>query len=155
MRRSFSRPLSLLRSSSFDTSLPTSSGRAWLTRRRSPRGPLTITCSSVRTPPRSISGTKPGSSPTGSTGAKKQRQIKPDVAALKLVPSVRVRAEDLMANPPISPEDWRKIHTWIREVFIRESDRVNNHRSPYWRRCFYAFVMTGKNSGRDLRSCRA
>ena len=47
---------------------------------------------------------------------KKQRQIKPDVAALKLVPSVRVRAEDLMANPPISPEDWRKIHTWIREV---------------------------------------
>ena len=47
---------------------------------------------------------------------KKQRQIKPDVAALKLVPSVRVRAEDLMANPPISPEDWHKIHTWIREV---------------------------------------
>ena len=88
---------------------------------------------------------------------KKQRQIKPDVAALKLVPTVRVRAEDLMANPPISPEDWRKIHTWIREVFIRESDRVNNHRSPYWRRCFYAFVMTGKNSGlrpKELQSLR-
>ena len=76
---------------------------------------------------------------------RKNRQLKADVAALKLTPKVAIKGEDLTANPPISPEDWRKIERHIRVDYMGQ--RVNDRRGIYWRRCFHAFVMTAKNSG--------
>lgn len=76
---------------------------------------------------------------------RKNRQLKADVAALKLTPKIAIKGEDLTANPPISPEDWRKIERYIRVDYAGQ--RVNDRRGIYWRQCFHAFVMTAKNSG--------
>ena len=76
---------------------------------------------------------------------RKNRQLKADVAALKLTPRIAIKGEDLTANPPISPEDWRKIEKYIRVDYMGQ--RVNDRRGIYWRKCFHAFVMTAKNSG--------
>lgn len=76
---------------------------------------------------------------------RKNRQLKADVAALKLTPRIAIKGEDLTANPPISPEDWRKIEKYIRVDYMGQ--KVNDRRGIYWRRCFHAFVMTAKNSG--------
>ena len=80
------------------------------------------------------------------TWCKKKRQLKPDVAALKLTPTVSIKGEDLQANPPISPEDWRIIEKYIREEYVGKASH-RDRRGEYWRKCFYAFVMTGKHSG--------
>lgn len=76
---------------------------------------------------------------------RKNRQLKADVAALKLTPKIAIKGEDLTANPPISPEDWRKIERYIRVDYAGQL--VNDRRGIYWRQCFHAFVMTAKNSG--------
>ena len=76
----------------------------------------------------------------------KNRMLKADVAALKLTPKVSIRSEDLLSNPPISPEDWRIIENHIRKVYV-ESARHRDRRGQYWRKCFYTFIMVAKNSG--------
>ena len=77
----------------------------------------------------------------------KLRKLNPDVAALKLTPSVRVRGEDLTANPAIGPEDWFAIWQNVKNRRIKNAGFSCNHRHLYWWKCFYAFIMTGKNSG--------
>lgn len=77
---------------------------------------------------------------------RKKRQLKADVAALKLTPKVAIKGEDLLANPPISPEDWKVIEKYIRTVYVGQA-KNRDRRGDYWRRCFYAFVMTGKHTG--------
>ena len=76
----------------------------------------------------------------------KKRQIKPDVAALKLTPKISIKGEDLTANPPISPEDWKIIEKYIRTEYVGKANN-RDRRGAYWRRCFYTFIMVGKHSG--------
>ena len=77
---------------------------------------------------------------------RKQRQLKADVAAIKLTPRVTIKGEDLLANPPISPEDWKVIERHIRTVYVGQAVE-RDRRVGYWRRMFYTFVMTGKHTG--------
>lgn len=81
------------------------------------------------------------------TYLKTKRLIKPDVAALRMVPTVRVKKDDLLANPAIGPDDWRTIHTYVRKHYKDKPVSRPDHRSYYWRELFYTFIMTAKNSG--------
>ena len=63
-----------------------------------------------------------------------------------LTPDVRVRQDELTANPSINPEDWLVINRWIRD-WVKDGDNWTNDRIKCWRTNFWTFTMTLKNSG--------
>ena len=78
---------------------------------------------------------------------KKQRLILPDVAALKMTPVVTVSGDDLTANPAINLEDWRLIWNEVLKRVNSYEREPRLHKSLYWWKTFYAFIMIAKNSG--------
>ena len=66
---------------------------------------------------------------------RKKRQLKPDVAALKLTPKIVIKGEDLLATLPLSEEDWLKVERYVwTEYFGQAGNR--DRRGAYWRKFF-------------------
>ena len=81
------------------------------------------------------------------TWLKRQRLIAPDVAALKLTPSVKVSGEDLQANPAINTDDWRKFVNECKKRIKEVKHDRRLHPSWYWWSTFHQFMLIAKNSG--------
>lgn len=68
----------------------------------------------------------------------------------ELTPSVRIRQDELTANPSIIPDDWLTINTFIRKEWRPGANKLATchvRNSHYWRTCFWTFTMTMKNGG--------
>jgi len=78
---------------------------------------------------------------------KQQRLIASDVAGLKLVPTIKIKKDELLANPAIGPDDWNKIWHYVKDVYLKDAENYPSHRIYHWRKLFYTFIMVAKNSG--------
>ncbi len=77
-----------------------------------------------------------------------KKLIDVDVAtSKKLIPLSKVKQEDLDANPAINEEDWTKINSWIRNVYVKNTDSNLRSSVHYWRYLFWHFTLIMKNSG--------
>ena len=77
-----------------------------------------------------------------------KKLIDVDVAtSKKLIPLSKVKQEDLDANPAINEEDWKKINSWIRNVYVKNTDSNLRSSVHYWRYLFWHFTLVMKNSG--------
>ena len=78
----------------------------------------------------------------------KKKLVDVDVVSnKKLVPMVKIRQEDLDANPAINDEDWRKINSWIRNIYLKQGETHPRPSVHYWRYLFWHFTLIMKNSG--------
>ena len=65
----------------------------------------------------------------------------------KLIPLSRITHEDLDANPAINAEDWRKINSYIRNIYLKGGEDHPRPSVYYWRYLFWHFTIIMKNSG--------
>ena len=78
----------------------------------------------------------------------KKRLISPEVAMLKdLVPKVKIKQQDLDANPAINKKDWETINKWIRLVYVKQGQKHPRPSVGYWRYLFWHFTLIMKNTG--------
>ncbi len=64
-----------------------------------------------------------------------------------LVPKVKVKAQDLDANPAICKEDWDRMNKWIRFTYIKEGEEHPRPSTHYFRYLFWHFTLIMKNTG--------
>ena len=64
----------------------------------------------------------------------------------KSFPRVSVSPDDLLANPAISPKDWKIINKAIRE-HVEGGKKHENFRAHYWRFLFWHFTLIMHGSG--------
>ncbi|ABM78931.1 hypothetical protein [Prochlorococcus marinus] len=87
----------------------------------------------------------------------KHRLIEPEVVADKnLFPTIKIRQDDLMANPAINADDWTVINKEIRAWVSRGASHPN-HRVHLWRTLFWHYTLIAKNTGarnEELRKLR-
>ncbi|WP_196757654.1 hypothetical protein [Prochlorococcus marinus] len=87
----------------------------------------------------------------------KRRLIEPEVVADKnLFPTIKIRQDDLMANPAINEEDWTVINKEIRS-WVSSGSSHPNHRVHLWRTLFWHWTLISKNTGArcdELRKLR-
>jgi len=77
----------------------------------------------------------------------KHRLIEAEVGASKtLFPKVTIRMDDLLANPPLSKQDWMVFNKEIRH-WVKEGENNSNHRVHLWRVLFWTWTLVAKNSG--------
>ncbi len=77
----------------------------------------------------------------------KHRLIEPEVVADKnLFPTIKIRQDDLMANPAINAEDWTVINKEIRS-WVWNGSNNPNHRVHLWRTLFWHYTLIAKNTG--------
>lgn len=77
----------------------------------------------------------------------KHRLIEPEVVAdKKLFPTIKIRHDDLMANPAINAEDWTVINKEIRS-WVWSGSSHPNHRVLLWRTLFWHYTLIAKNTG--------
>lgn len=79
----------------------------------------------------------------------RKKQLDPYEAALisDITPKVKVRQEDLSANPPFRDEqEWRVFEKELVK-WVKEGEEMNNNRIFYSRRKMWALVMVLKESG--------
>ena len=79
----------------------------------------------------------------------RKKQIDPYEAALlsDITPKVKIKQEDLSANPPFRDEkEWmtfvKEVHAWV-----KEGEQMNNNRILYSRRKMWSLLMVLKQSG--------
>jgi len=78
----------------------------------------------------------------------KKRLIDVEVATnKKLIPLSRITQEDLDANPAINKEDWSKINSYIRNVYLKVGADHPRPSVYYWRYLFWNFTLIMKNTG--------
>ena len=87
----------------------------------------------------------------------KHRLIEPEVVADKnLFPTLKIRQDDLMANPAINADDWAIINKAIR-TWVWDGSNNPNHRVHLWRTLFWHYTLIAKNTGargEELRKLR-
>ncbi|KGG27777.1 MULTISPECIES: hypothetical protein [unclassified Prochlorococcus] len=87
----------------------------------------------------------------------KHRLIEPEVVADKnLFPTIKIRQDDLMANPAINADDWTVINKEIR-AWVSHGASHPNHRVHLWRTLFWHYTLIAKNTGargEELRKLR-
>ena len=87
----------------------------------------------------------------------KHRLIEPEVVADKtLFPIIKIRQDDLMANPAINAEDWTVINKAI-STWVWDGSNNPNHRVHLWRTLFWHYTLIAKNTGargEELRKLR-
>ena len=77
----------------------------------------------------------------------KHRLIDPEVVADKtLFPMIKIRQDDLLANPAINADDWTIINKEIRR-WVKHGALHPNHRVHLWRTLFWHFTLIAKNTG--------
>ena len=64
----------------------------------------------------------------------------------KSFPRVSISPDDLLANPAISPKDWKTINKAIRE-HVEGGKKHENFRAHYWRFLFWHFTLIMHGSG--------
>jgi len=69
------------------------------------------------------------------------------VASKGFLEKIRVKHEDLLANPAINPDDWEAIIRFIRTDWINETKNFENKSGFYARTMFWNFCLVMKNCG--------
>jgi integrase len=82
----------------------------------------------------------------------REKVVDPEVLLSKdVLKQLRIRQDELVANPAITPADWRLINLWTRgrvdEAKALAKKEYIRPQIELWRRTFWTFTMVMKNSG--------
>ena len=65
----------------------------------------------------------------------------------EFIPKATIRQTDLMANPAVSPEDWKAIVDYVREDWRHKFKQNVGERGWVFANIFWHFILFAKNSG--------